>query len=62
MFKRFARHEQDCAGWRRGGYRGVTEEEAGLNVEVHLFSAALFENAEAGSFAADILHHGVRIL
>jgi predicted nucleotidyltransferase len=35
--------------------------EVGFDVEPHLFSSALLQHPEAGSFAADIIRHGVRI-
>jgi hypothetical protein len=37
-------------------------EEAGSDVEAHLFPASTLDNPEPGSFAADILRHGIRIV
>jgi len=48
--------------WRRTEAIVRVQKEAGFDIEPHLFSAALLQNAEAGSFAADVLRHGVRIL
>lgn len=48
--------------WRRTRAIVRVQKEVGFDVEPHLFPAAALQDAEAGSFAAEILHHGVRIL
>lgn len=48
--------------WRRTDVIVRVQREVGFDIEPHLFSAALLTNAEPGSFAADVLRRGVRIL
>ena len=38
------------------------QREAGYDVEPHLFPAALLTGADPGSFAAEVLLHGVRVI
>lgn len=48
--------------WRRTAAIVRVQKEAGFDIEPHLFPANLLQTAEAGSFAADVLRHGIRIL
>lgn len=48
--------------WRRTRVIVDMQKEAGYDIEPHLFPATLLTGAEAGSFAADVLLHGVRVL
>jgi predicted nucleotidyltransferase len=48
--------------WRRTRVIVEVQREAGYDVEPHLFPSALLAGADAGSFAADVLLHGVRVL
>lgn len=48
--------------WRRTRAIVKVQKEVGFDVEPHLFPASALHDAEPGSFAAEILHHGVRIL
>jgi len=47
---------------RRAKAMALVMEEAGSDVEAHLFPASTFDKPEPGSFAADILRHGIRIV
>jgi predicted nucleotidyltransferase len=46
---------------RRAKAMALVMEQAGSNVEAHLFPASALENPVRGSFAEYILQHGVRI-
>jgi len=48
--------------WRRTRAIVKVQKEVGFDVEPHLFPASALHDAEAGSFAADVLRRGVRIL
>ena len=48
--------------WRRTEAIVRVQKEVGFDIEPHLFSAALLDDAEPGSFAADVLRRGIRIL
>jgi predicted nucleotidyltransferase len=48
--------------WRRTQAIVRIQKEVGYDVEPHLFSAAQLDNAEPGSFAADVLKRGIRIV
>jgi predicted nucleotidyltransferase len=48
--------------WRRARVIVRVQKKAGFDIEAHLFPASSLQNAEAGSFAADVLCHGIRIL
>jgi len=48
--------------WRRTEAIVRVQKEVGFDIEPHLFSAASLKNAEPGSFAADVLRRGIRIL
>ena len=47
---------------RRAQAMARVMEEAGPEVEAHLFPASALENPECGGFAEYVLQHGVRIL
>jgi predicted nucleotidyltransferase len=47
---------------RRARAMALVMEEAGLDVEAHLFPASALENPEHGGLAEYILQHGVRIV
>lgn len=47
---------------RRAKAMALVMEEAGSDVEVHLFPASALENPPPGGFAEYILRHGTRIL
>ena len=46
---------------KRASVMASVMQEAGSNVEAHLFPVSAFENPEPGSFAAYILRHGIRV-
>ncbi len=46
---------------RRADVMATVMDEAGIDVEAHLFPASSFENPLQGSFAQYIMQHGVRI-
>ena len=48
--------------WHRTHVIVQVQKEAGYDIELHLFPASALQNAEPGSFAADILKHGVRVV
>jgi len=48
--------------WQRARVMVQIQKQVGFDVETHLFPASLLEYAETGSFAADVLRHGIRIL
>ena len=48
--------------WQRARLIVAIQKEVGFDVEPHIFPTASLQHAEAGSFAADIIRHGVRIL
>ena len=48
--------------WRRTRVIVSVQKQVGYDIEPHLFPASALHDPEAGSFAADILHHGIRIL
>ena len=48
--------------WRRTETIVRIQKEVGFDIEPHLFSAALLKDAEPGSFAADVIRRGVRIV
>ena len=48
--------------WNRAKVIVKVQKEVGFDIETHILSAASLENPEAGSFASNILNHGVRIL
>ncbi len=48
--------------WRRTRVIVEVQREAGYDIEPHLFPSALLTNAGAGSFAAEVLLHGLRVL
>ncbi len=48
--------------WRRTRVIVAVQREAGYDIEPHLFSATQLTGAAAGSFAADVLLHGVRVV
>jgi predicted nucleotidyltransferase len=48
--------------WQRTQVMAQVQMEVGHDIEPHLFPASALENAEPGSFAADIIKHGVRII
>ncbi|MBN1918829.1 MAG: hypothetical protein JW889_13065 [Verrucomicrobia bacterium] len=47
--------------WRRTRAIVTVQKEIGFDIEPHLFPAASLDDAEPGSFAADVLRHGIRI-
>jgi predicted nucleotidyltransferase len=48
--------------WRRVRVIVKVQKEVGFDIEAHLFSASSLQHPEAGSFAANVLRHGIRIL
>ncbi len=50
----------DC--FRRAKVIVGVQKEVGFDIEPHIFSTASFEHAAPGSFAEEILRHGIRIL
>ena len=48
--------------WRRAHVIVEVQKEVGFDVEAHLFPVSCLQHPEAGSFAANVLRHGVRIL
>ena len=48
--------------WQRTQFMAQVQMEVGYDIEPHLFPASALQNAEPGSFAADILKNGVRIV
>jgi predicted nucleotidyltransferase len=48
--------------WRRTRVIVEVQKEAGYDIEPHLFASTLLTKAGAGSFAAEVQLHGLRIL
>ncbi len=48
--------------WQRTQFLAQVQMEVGYDIEPHLFPASLLISPEPGSFAADIIKNGVRIL
>ena len=48
--------------WYRTRVIVQVQKEVGFSIDAHLFPAVLLQNAEPGSFASEILRHGLRIL
>jgi predicted nucleotidyltransferase len=48
--------------WQRTQMIVAVQKKVGYDVEIHLFPASALDNPEPGSFAADIIKHGVRIV
>jgi len=48
--------------WRRARVIVQVQKEVGFDIEAHLFPASCLQHTEAGSFADNVLRHGVRIL
>jgi len=46
---------------RRARVMARVQKEAGFDIEAHLFPVSLLQNAEAGSFAAEVMRRGIRI-
>jgi len=48
--------------WQRTQVMAQVQMEIGYDIEPHLFPASALQSAKAGSFAADVLKKGIRIL
>lgn len=48
--------------WRRARVIVKVQKEVGFDIETHIFTASSLNNPEAGSFASNVISHGVRIL